>query len=100
MKKVFLAFTLWLVTGCAHVASPALGAFFTQLSAPGMATANTGTKKVGEGVCTSVLGIVAFGDCSIETAKRSAGITKVATVDTKVENYFVFAKLTTIVYGE
>ncbi|WP_220092225.1 TRL-like family protein [Helicobacter sp. 16-1353] len=59
------------------------------------------TLKRGEAVCSSVLGIVASGDCSIQAAKKNGNITKVHSVD--VESFSVlgfYASYTTIVIGE
>jgi TRL-like protein family len=59
-----------------------------------------GTKS-GEATCTSILILVAMGDCSIQAAKSQGGIKRVAYVDRKVENILgVYGKYTTIVYGD
>jgi hypothetical protein len=60
----------------------------------------TGSDKVGEATSTAIIGI-ATGDSSIEKAMQAGGITKVHHVDCKVMNVLgIYAKYTTIVYGE
>ena len=86
-------------TGCA--VSPVSGAINVAkwdgaISNPGVAT-----QKTGEACAQSILGLVAFGDASIETAKKNAGITKVATVDHQTTNILYFyGQYCTVVYGE
>jgi len=67
-----------------------------------MATSNSGvSSKTGEAQCTSVLGMVAFGDCSIDTAKKNGGITKVNNVDWDVKNIMgIYGTYKVIVSGE
>jgi hypothetical protein len=49
----------------------------------------------------SYLGMIAVGDCSIETATKNGGITKINHVDWKVKNTLGFiGEYTTTVYGE
>jgi hypothetical protein len=57
--------------------------------------------KVGEAACHSILGIVAFGDCSVKAAKQNGGISKVNSVDNATLNIFYFyGQYKTIVRGE
>jgi len=57
--------------------------------------------KVGTSEATSILGMVATGDASIEAAKNNGGITKVSHVDFNSDNILgVYGKYTTTVYGE
>ena len=60
--------------------------------------------KQGESTTRNILGLVEFGDSSVEKAARKGGITKIHYVDTKVNKlsvpYFYYKKKTTIVYGE
>lgn len=74
-----------LLSGCAT--SYPLGVAFTDVTLPVNATANVGKGgKTGEAGCTSILSLVATGDCSIEAAKKNGGITKVYSVDWKANN--------------
>ncbi|MCC2637135.1 MAG: Protein trl tRNA-associated locus protein [Moraxellaceae bacterium] len=57
--------------------------------------------KRGEACMQNILGIVAVGDASIDTAKRNGGITQVASVEqhpTRVLTYY--ARFCTVVRGE
>lgn len=57
--------------------------------------------KVGTATSKSYLGMIAVGDSSIETAAKSAGITKINHADWKVKNTLGFVgEYTTTVYGE
>jgi outer membrane lipoprotein SlyB len=95
MKKVlvFLAILVVLaLTGCTS-------------TAPLDLTNNTVGSKVGESSGTVILGGIFTKDLvvdySIQTAAKNAGITRVATVDTKVYKVFNFVTTyTTIVTGE
>lgn len=79
-----------------------MGSVYTGVKLPMVATANGGASpKTGEATCVSVLGLVALGDCSIEAAKKNAGITKVTHVDWDVQNILgVYGKYKVIVAGE
>ena len=48
---------------------------------------------------TEVLLLFAWGDASIETAKRNGGITEVTTIDHKSSNLIGFGSFCTVVYG-
>lgn len=66
-----------------------------------MAATPNAMTKTGTSTCTSILGLVAEGDCSISTAAKNGGITKVSTVDFDVSNIlFLYATTTVIVTGE
>ena len=102
MKKVLvLAIALLFLSSCAGVRSPLIGMLYGDVKSPVTATSNTGSMKVGTAEATSILGIVATGDASIEAAAKAAGITKIHHVDEHAVNYFIFyAKYTIYVYGE
>lgn len=50
--------------------------------------------------CQSVLGLVATGDCSIATAAKKGGITRIHHADFESRASLEFAKFTVTVYGE
>lgn len=81
IKKIAVASALATsMSGCVAVATPTLGLVYTNVRAPIMATENEISSKQGTSCATSLLGMFAFGDASIEKAKRSASITKVSSV--------------------
>lgn len=88
------------MSGCANVAGhtqAGLGFYKAPLDAG--TTAKAG--KRGEACAQNVLGAVAWGDASIDTAKKAGGITQVATVEylhTRVLGYY--AKFCTVVHGD
>lgn len=95
-----------LLTGCAGVQPPAqsgalTGFVYNKTSAPLWVTTNSGSSKSGSASATSILGIIATGDASIQAAASSAGITKIQHVDQSIESIlFLWAKYTVTVYGE
>lgn len=88
------------VAGCANVAGPTQAglAFY---KAPLDVGTTTKAGKRGEACAQNILGAVAWGDASIDSAKRNGGITQVATVEylpTRVLGYY--AKFCTVVHGD
>ncbi|NBC82855.1 MAG: hypothetical protein GVY19_05680 [Bacteroidetes bacterium] len=105
MKKLIVLVAivaLFLFSSCAaYVASPALGALYTDVKYPMAVTSNANSAKVGSAEVTSILGIVATGDASIDAAAKSAGITKIHHVDVHATSILgIFATYTVLVYGE
>jgi hypothetical protein len=92
-----------LMTGCAGITGVAGGAgglVYTSTSAAvAVGSANTGD-KVGTATSTAII-CIATGDSSISAAMANGGITKIHHVDSKVMYVLgVYAKYTTVVYGE
>ena len=84
MKKIGIVAVLAgaaLLSGCA--AAPFQpGLLFSQQKIPVVAPNQaTSCAKTGPGTATNILGLIAIGDASIASAKKSAGITKVDSVD-------------------
>lgn len=83
MKKMMTAAIVAgaaMLSGCAGPYSG--GMYFSQYKAPLGVTDNAADcAKIGTSKMTNVLGLIAFGDASVSTAKQSVGITKVANVD-------------------
>lgn len=83
---------------------PQFGADQDQRFGAGTAPTTTATAmnlKTGAATATSILGIVATGDASIEAAAKNGGITRIHHVDHHSRNIFGFySEFTTIVYGE
>lgn len=65
---------------CAVAAAHTHGCIVTVMKGPLKATELEGASKVGKTCAHSVLGLVGWGDASIDTAKKAGGITKVAAV--------------------
>ena len=103
MKKLFFicAATL-LMTSCATISSPVGSAFlYTQVKTGEGVTSNQIGTKVGTAKASNVLGIVASGDASIQTAANSAGIKKISHVDSEKVNILgLFSTYQIFVYGE
>jgi len=105
MKKIVLALcaavSLALLSGCAGTGNtPVHGVLYTDAKGPLLVTGSAAANKVGEATCTSILGLIGTGDCSIEAAAKAGRITEVSMVDTKVNVILgVYATSTTIVRG-
>jgi hypothetical protein len=105
--KIWLASVgigLLALSGCAMVASPLPGSIYTSVVYPGyyhgVDNGGPGPKR-GEAQATSILGIVATGDASIETAARNGRISKIHTADTHATSVLgIYATYTTVVTGE
>ncbi|MFZ5757340.1 MAG: TRL-like family protein [Pseudomonadota bacterium] len=104
MKKVL---SIAIVAAAATLAGCAAAPFqpgllYTQQSLP-LDASDEATKcaKTGTGTTTNILGLFATGDASIASAKKSAGITKVDTVDVSHTGILgLFSATTTKVCGE
>lgn len=102
MKKlIFSGIVAAMFSSCAMVQSPAYATLYTDVKAGAMVTSNSLGKKVGTGEAQSILGIIATGDASIESAAKKAGISKVSHVDYQSKNILgIIATYTIFVYGE
>jgi TRL-like protein family len=94
---------IMLLTGCA-VISPisggTWGGIYTKVDSGVAVGSASGSDKVGEAESTAII-CFATGDSSIETAMKNGGITKIHHVDCRVMSVLgVYAKYTTVVYGE
>jgi len=93
-----------LVGGCAATArSPVTGGLYTEVNAPVTATSNVaeGEYNVGRASATSVLGLVATGDASIQAAMEDGGISEIYYVDYKTRSILgLYAEYTVVVYGQ
>jgi hypothetical protein len=87
-----------MLAGCA---SPMpVGVLYTELRLPITATGAQG-KKEGTAECKSIMALVAMGDCSIETAKKNGGISKVSNVDWEAKSVLgIIGEYKLHVYGE
>ncbi len=109
MKKIFLglASTLTLCTmlsGCLVApVMPPVGVIFTDYQAPldfDQESSEVGSKQ-GMAETISILGLVALGDASINTAAQNGGISEIYGADYQYFNVVgVYQRYTTIVHGE
>ena len=91
-----------LLHSCAMASyAPTTGFVYQSQKGPGAVTSNSLGHKVGTSQATSILGIAGTGDASIDAAAKAGGIKKISHVDYEVSNILgIYAKHTTIVYGE
>jgi TRL-like protein family len=84
----WIALALLLFAGCEPVSTNALGILYTDTKGPVAATSakETSASKTGTACEQSVLALFAWGDASIDAAKKSAGITEIISVDQTADN--------------
>lgn len=104
MKRLGLAvlvlFVAVMLSGCATPYP--MGAIYTEVKAPvGAGDGSLAYSKVGTARATSVLGLVATGDCSIKAAALNGGIRNIKYVDYDARNILgIYGEYTTTVYGD
>lgn len=90
-----------LMGGCAMGPFPLPGIIYTEGKAPYHATDNATISKTGSACASSILGLVATGDASIEAAMKAGGISQVTAVDySKKSILFFYGEFCTIVSGK
>ena len=99
-KGVGLCLVTLILTACASARSPVNGGWYTDVKESVSATSNQAGNRVGEACASSILGLIATGDASTETARRAGGITMITSVDGYASSILgIFAKYCTIVRG-
>jgi hypothetical protein len=82
---------------------PPTGILFSNVDAPGslaITGQDLGSRK-GEASCRSILGLIAWGDCSAKAAADDGGISNLKQLDyTYLNVIVVYQRLTTIAYGD
>lgn len=101
MKRILAVLIFLTLGGCATAMSPVTGLMYSNIKAPLTATSSSKEpQRVGRATVRSILGIIATGDASIQTAARNGGITEIHHVDYESENFFgVLSSFTVVVYG-
>jgi len=103
ISAVLASVVIMLMTGCAGVTGIAGGAggmIYTKTDAAVAVGSASGFEKMGTSTSTAII-CFATGDSSISAAMQNGGITKIHHVDSKVMYVLgVYAKYTTVVYGE
>jgi hypothetical protein len=85
---------------CASLQAPLTGLLYNDTQSGLAATSSQAGNRVGEACATSILGLYATGDASIENARRNGGIAMVTSVDQAVTSYAgVYSKYCTVVRG-
>ncbi len=84
------------------ISTPAgAGGLYTSVKSGAAVTSNTLGKKVGVSSASNILGIIATGDATIQTAAKSAGIKKISHVDQEASSILgLFGTYKTVVYGD
>ena len=73
------------LSACQPVASPLLGMIYNETKYGDTVTSHDAGTKEGKSCATSVLGIVATGDASIQAAKNNGGITVLYIAELKAQ---------------
>lgn len=103
LARVFaVAAVAFFATSCATVGtSVGAGGWYTKVKDGVSATSNPIGAKIGTASATNILGILATGDASIQTAANSAGIKRISHIDVEKTSVLgLFSKSTIYVYGE
>lgn len=103
MKKIILLCAVVLgLSSCAIIGTNVgTGFLLTDVTGPEAVTSNPVGTKVGTASAANVLGIVATGDVSIQTAANSAGIKKISHIDSKKFSVLgIYSTYKIFVYGE
>ena len=105
MKRLFavtmVAMAMVGLTGCQPVASPLLGVFYNETKYGNMVTTAPAAPKEGKACASTIMGLVATGDASIQAAKAAGGITEVSYVDHTAKSILgITAEWCTIVRGK
>ncbi len=97
----FVLLVVFGVSGCATTKAPLSGLAYSDMQFAGDVTGNTAGGKLGEACASSYFGLVALGDATIESARKSGGINSVTSVDFVTQNYGPFYyKFCTLVRGK
>jgi hypothetical protein len=105
MKKLARRLTLAIVSacflaGCTMGHAPVMSLVTLEEKGPVAVGPAAGSSKVGRSEAWGIL-VFATGDASISAAMRNGGITRIHHVDHETSSFLgVYAKYTTIVYGE
>jgi hypothetical protein len=104
LKLVAAVLSLAALNGCAMAHGgdvSAMGSVYSEYKSSGAIGTATADTKTGEACVSSIVGIVATGDASIEAAKKAGGITQIAYVDHQQFSVVgVYATSCTIVHGQ
>ena len=100
MKYTLIASFSLILVSCASL-PPTPGILYSDVQYAQQSTSNQTGNRIGEACSTSILGLVAMGDSTIEAARRNGGITMISSVDRSHKSFlgFGYAKNCTIVRG-
>ena len=97
--SLVLALSLVFSVGC--VQSPTgPGILYMNVKGPMGPAGGTSAMRSGRACANVILALIAWGDASIESAKRNGGISEVTTVDHESTNFVGFGSFCTVVYGQ
>ena len=101
VKGVFLlGAVVVFINGCAYAAMPLTAGIYGNVKF-GQAVSLQSGDKVGRACANTILGAIATGDASIETAKKNGNIRSVSTVDVESTNIlFLYSTYCTVVTGK
>ncbi len=110
MKKIIsiaVAGTMLAIgTGCAGMGYPA-GSLYTGTTTPHgvnrneLSGAAKSGDKMGESCSTGILGLVAFGDASVDAAKKAGGVTEIHSVEFRAMSILgLYSQGCTVIHGK
>ena len=97
MKIIVILAVVLMLAGCASYMP--MGAMYTD-GKMGVQAGSGAAGKTGRACMTSILGLVATGDASIEAAKAAGGITEVTNINYEVNNILgIYGQYCLVVQG-
>ncbi|MBE7437793.1 MAG: hypothetical protein HS115_04990 [Spirochaetales bacterium] len=99
LHKTLLAVLVASMGACASPGFGPAGGFYTSTKIGVSATQPQGA-KTGQACAQTVLGLVAWGDASIQAAAAAGGITNIRTIDYHGLSILVWGRLCTVVQGD
>ena len=99
--KVVLFFLTLLLSSCAVITHPVPGLLYSDVySGLAVTPVKYQNVKVGRSCVRSILGLFAFGDASIESARKNGRMSRIAHIDQYGSSIMgVYAKYCTLAYG-
>ena len=102
MKKILVlaAMFMSMTALSAHADNQVMGFIYKEATEPGGGSGSVAVSRVGCSTAKSVFGLVAFGDCSIQSAMKKGKITNLSHYDIFTQNILGFKTVTTKAYGQ
>jgi hypothetical protein len=87
-------------SGCATYFNPAPALLYNKSKFPLTVTTNKIGLKVGKSCVHNILGLISFGDASIDEARRKGRVLNITSVDIKTDSYLgIYGQYCTVVRG-
>lgn len=102
MKKIILSLIcliVFLSTSIPANADVIYGLIYKNSTEPLLGSGSASRSRMGEATCTSFLGLVGFGDCSVATAMQKGRIRSLSHADMQIRNILGYRVVKVRAYG-